>query len=159
MKALAGRQPQRSGDVLTNVVHELDRVPRKRLSLRFKSVEELAASDPKYAMAILEESADEDSTEAVRMSWIVSEDFEVVGIVPVQPILRAKPHETLSVLQYLGHLYLRQPLRSRETLEPKVCPVDNGQPEYVRLHAGQRYCAVADWPMVRPHRRQKDEKG
>ena len=108
------------------MVHELNRVVCKRLSRWFESIEELAGSDPECALAIFEQGADEDSAEAVRISWVVNEHSEAVAVLLVEPILRAKPDEALIVLNNLSNPCLRQPFGCGETCEANVLPIDNG---------------------------------
>ena len=95
VQTLSRRQPQYSGAVLTDVADERNRVTCKRLGSSIESIDELIASDPQRAIAILEEGANIHPAEAVGISWVVNEQFEVVAVVPVQPVLRAKPHEAL----------------------------------------------------------------
>jgi len=92
------------------VLHEWNWVPCKRLGHPVEFIEELIASNPERAIAILEQGADEDPTEAVGISWIVNKDFEVVAVESVQPILVAKPHKALIVLYNMGHLCRREPV-------------------------------------------------
>ena len=113
----------------------------------------MITADPERAIAILEEGANEHAAEAVRISWIVNEHFEVVAVVPVQPILRAKPHEALIVLHNLSNLCLRQPVGCGEACEPDVRPIDNGQPDLPGVHARLWYCALRDSPLGRAHLR------
>ena len=90
-----------------------NRVPSKGLRLSVESVDELIASDLKRAIAIFEERANQYPAEAFGVSWIVSEDLEVVAVEPVQPILSAKPHKSLIILEDLANFYLRQSFRCR----------------------------------------------
>jgi hypothetical protein len=89
------------------VVDKGNRVPRKRLGRAIEFIEKLIAPNPERAIAILEEGPNVYPAEAIGISWIVNEQFEVVTIVPVQPILRGKPHESLIVLNDMSHLRLR----------------------------------------------------
>jgi hypothetical protein len=89
-------------------------------------------------------AADEDSAEAVRISWVVNEHSEAVAVVSVEPILRSKPHEALIVLHNLSNPGLRQPFGCGKTCEANVLSVDNGQFERPGIYARLCYRARRD---------------
>ena len=105
-------------------------VLRKGLGLGVEFIDKLIAADPQSAVAVLEEGANVDAPETDGISRIVSEDFEGIAVVSVQPILRAKPHEALIVLYDLAHFGLRQPVGSGYTCEPDVHPIDDGRRDW-----------------------------
>ena len=129
---------------------ERNRVPRKRLVRSIEFIEKLIASDPERAIAIFEEHLDFHPTEAVGISWVVNEQFEVVAVVPVHPILRAKPDEALIVLYDLVNFCLRQPVGCGETRKSDVPPINNGQSDRSRIHArlSDRACNRWDLPLI-----------
>src|SRR5271168_5606196 len=63
---------------------------------------------------------------------MANEDFEAVAVVPVESIMRSKPHESQIVLDNVIYFCLRHPLGRGESQESIVRGVDNGQPDRMK---------------------------
>src|ERR1700761_3037314 len=73
------------------------------------------------------------------MPRLMLENFELVAVVAVEPILRTKPHEALIVLDNLQHSCLGEPVCRGEPRNMKTFSVDDGQSHCVRVHLSLRY--------------------
>lgn len=70
---------------------------------RVEFIQEIIASDPERARAVLEQRVNVDSAQATGNTRLVLKYFELVAIVPVQPVLRTEPHEPLIILHNLPY--------------------------------------------------------
>ena len=114
----------------------------KRLSRWIKAIQELTASYPECAIAILEQRPNEYATEAVGHSRIINKHLEVVAVEPVQSVLSAEPHEALFVLHNLRDFCLRQPLRGGEALKFNVVAINYRKSDNPWIHLGLQNCWV-----------------
>jgi len=59
-------------------------------------------------------------TQAVRLIRIVVVDYKAGAVIHVEPVFRAKPYESLAVLQNAIHRAVGEALFDRDTLEPEA---------------------------------------
>ncbi len=73
--------------------------------------------NPQIMMLILSDCLDEIPWEPIGGAAAVAIADEPVSVVPDQPVLGTKPHETLSVLEGYVHRTLRQPVRGSQVFK------------------------------------------
>jgi hypothetical protein len=73
-----------------------------------QAIQVLRGADPQLAVAILEESGDEDPFEAIVVLRVVNEDLELVSVEAIEAELGSEPQEAPVVLDDLGYPGLRQ---------------------------------------------------
>jgi len=154
-EALSGGEPQQPRAILADVKDERNGVSMKCLCSKIESVQKLAASDPERAGSIFKKRANHAPAETVGLVRIIDERSEVVAVVPVQPVLRTEPRETLIVLHNLQNPGLGQALRSREPIEANIVGVNGGQTYDMRHDTPLWWLVVRNrqhrHPRVRPH--------
>src|SRR5579859_3983375 len=102
----------------------VDPVMSKCLSDRVEFIQELIASDPKCARAVLEKRVNVDAAQTIGNTRLVLKHFELVAIVAIQTILGPKPHKALIVLHNLPYHGLRQTIFCGEPRETDILTVD-----------------------------------
>src|SRR5579863_3105511 len=112
VEALPGSKPQNAHVVLADGGdgngfalrgRGVDAVVSKCLGDRVKLIQKVITPDPEGARTILEQRVDVDPAQTIGNPRLVLKHFELVAIVPVQPILRTKPHESPIILHDLPY--------------------------------------------------------
>jgi hypothetical protein len=94
------------GDCFAFRIPGIDEVVSECLGNWIEFIQELIASNPQRAGTVFEQGRNVYPAQTVRPSGLVLKHFELVSVVPVQPVLRAKPQEAPVVLDNLGYLRL-----------------------------------------------------
>jgi hypothetical protein len=101
-------------------------------------IQQLISTNPDRAITVLEGGVDVNSAQAIGIITIMLENLKGIAVEPIDAMLRAEPHETVVVLNYLSNAGLREALGQRHPSELDIALWDETTRYDLRQNGGRR---------------------